>query len=145
MAIQQTTPPEARALLARGYRYIDVRTEAEFANGHPEGAVNIPVVFIDPATRQMNPNPEFVAVVAANFPKDTALVIGCQAGARSQKAAELLEAAGYTKLVNMQGGYGGARDQSGRTIVPGWHECDLPVSTVCGPGETYATLRAAVK
>jgi len=142
MAIVQATPMEAQTLLAQGYRYIDVRTAGEFANGHPAGAVNIPVVYPDPATHQMVVNPEFVAVVGAHFPRDARLVVGCQAGGRSQRAAEMLAQAGYATVVNMQGGFGGLRDQSGHTVVLGWSECGLPVCRDCGPENSYAGLRA---
>src|ERR1043166_6804806 len=116
MAIQQTTPPQAHELLGQGYRYIDVRTEPEFANGHPSEAVNIPVVVPDPATRQMTVNPDFLRVVEAHFPKDAKLIVGCQAGGRSQRAAEMMAQAGYAHVANMQGGFGGAHDDSGRTV-----------------------------
>ena len=140
MPIKQLTPEEAHALLAQGYRYIDVRTEGEFADGHPATAVNVPVVFPDPATRQMVVNPDFLAVVEAHFPKDAAIIVGCQAGARSQRAADLLAQAGYSCVANMQGGFGGARDQSGRTAVPGWAECGLPICRACGTDNSYAGL-----
>jgi rhodanese-related sulfurtransferase len=143
MAIQQVTPDEAHKLLSEGYRYIDVRTEGEFANGHPVTAVNVPVVFPDPATRQMIINPDFVGVVEAHFPKDASIVVGCQAGGRSQRAAELLAEAGYTRVVNMQGGFGGARDETGRTVVAGWNERGLPVCKDCGAANSYAALRTA--
>ena len=68
--------------------YIDVRTEREFANGHPQGAVNIPVAFPDPA-RGMMMNPDFVKVVEANFPHDKKIIVGCQAGPRSNAAARI--------------------------------------------------------
>ncbi len=141
MGIQQTTPEAAYALLNQGYRYLDVRTEPEFANGHPAGAVNIPVVLPDPTTRQIVINPDFLAVVAAHFPKDATIVVGCQSGGRSQHAAEIMAAAGYTHVVNMQGGFGGLRDQMGRSITPGWSECGLPTCTDCGPENSYAGLR----
>src|SRR6266446_1057891 len=104
MSIKQTTPPEARQLMAAGYQYIDVRTEGEFAAGHPEGAVNIPVVFPDPVTRQMAVNREFLPTIEKHFARDARLVLGCQSGGRAQRAAEILEAAGYTDIYNMQGG-----------------------------------------
>jgi len=131
--------------LAEGYRYVDVRTEPEFVNGHPAGAVNVPVVFPDPATRQMTMNPDFLPVVQAHFPADAKIVVGCQAGGRSQRAAEMMVQAGYTDVVNMQGGFGGMRDQTGRTVVPGWSECGLPVCKDCGPENSYAGLRSNVK
>ena len=141
MAIKQITPPEAHQLVGRGYRYLDVRTEAEFAAGHPASAVNIPVLVRDAASGQMAPNPEFLAVVAAHFAKDADIVVGCMSVMRSQRAAEMMAAAGYTNLANMQGGFGGARDQSGRTVTPGWAEAGLPVCKDCGPENSYAGLR----
>jgi len=140
MAIRQVTPDEAHKLLAEGYRYIDVRTEGEFANGHPATAINVPVVFPDPSTRQMVMNPDFVRVIEAHFPKDASIIVGCQAGGRSQRAAEVLTQAGYSRVVNMQGGFGGARDQNGRTIVAGWQEEGLPVCQDCGAQNSYAGL-----
>ena len=145
MSIRQTTPREANQLIEQGYRYIDVRTEREFAFGHPATAVNLPVLVPDPATRQMALNPDFLPVVEAHFPKDSKIIVGCQAGGRSQRAAELLEQAGYTIVVNMQGGFAGARDQSGRTVVPGWSECGLPTCRDCGLDNSYAGLRSAVR
>ena len=139
MAIRQVTPDEANTLLNEGYRYIDVRTEPEFANGHPAGAVNIPIAAPDPRTGQMTINPDFLAVVGAHFPKAAKIVLGCQSGPRSQHAAELLARAGYETVVNMHGGFGGARDQIG------WSESGLPVCRDCGPENAYAGLRQAKK
>ena len=141
MPIRQIAPDEAYKLFDEGYRYVDVRTEAEFANGHPATAVNVPVVLPDPETRQMVMNPDFVRVVEAHFPKDARLIVGCQAGGRSQRAAEVLTQAGYSQVLNMQGGFGGARDQSGRTVVAGWNERGLPVCKDCGAENSYAALR----
>src|SRR5207249_11390414 len=116
MEIPQTTPPEAHETLQRhpDAVYLDVRTEAEFEAGHPAGARNVPVVFFDEAAGKPVPNPEFLAVVERNFAPTTKLVIGCQAGGRSQRACEILEEAGYGDVTNVRGGFGGAHDQSGR-------------------------------
>ena len=58
MAIKEITPQQAHETLSadKSVVYIDVRTAQEFANGHPAGAVNIPVAFADPA-RGMVLNP----------------------------------------------------------------------------------------
>ena len=56
---------------------------------------------------------EFAAVVEKVIPRDTKLIVGCQAGGRSQRACEILEEAGYTDLTNVVGGFGGQRDASG--------------------------------
>jgi rhodanese-related sulfurtransferase len=144
MDIRQTTPPEAHALLTKrpDAVYLDVRTEEEFAAGHPAGARNVPLVFLDPATRQARPNPDFVAVVEKNFPRATTLVVGCQAGGRSQRACELLAEAGFTDLTNVRGGFGGARDQTGHVAVPGWRDEGLPVELGEIAGARYRDLRA---
>ena len=107
--------------------YIDVRTEQEFQNGHVPKSINIPVVWPDPSTRQMKPNPYFVRTVSAQFTKDRKIILGCQAGGRSQFAAELLVQDGFQDVTNMQGGFGGARDPMGRVIAPGWAQLGFPV------------------
>src|SRR5262249_46700614 len=143
MPIQQTTPEEAQQLIGQGYRYIDVRTEEEFAAGHPATAVNIPVASPHPATGQMMMNPDFLAVTQAHFPKDARVIVGCQSGGRSQRAAEILAQAGYMHVANMQGGFGGMHDQMGRVVVPGWSGSGLPVCSNCGAANTYAGLHAS--
>src|SRR5580698_4390075 len=107
MAIIQAEPPQAHETLTKnpGAIYLDVRTESEFAQGHPEGAINVPVVFIK-GPGQMELNGEFVNVVAKVLPREKKLVVGCLAGGRSQRACELLEAAGYSDLTNVRGGFG---------------------------------------
>jgi rhodanese-related sulfurtransferase len=144
MAIKQITPPQAHEILDKDPTviYLDVRTVPEFTAGHPQRGINIPVVFFDQRTRQPVPNPDFLAVVEATLPKDATVIVGCQAGGRSQRAAEIMAQAGYTNVANMQGGFGGARDQTGRVVVPGWQESGLPVSTENGEGMSYASLAA---
>ena len=131
MDIPQTTPSEAFATLQQHPEaiYLDVRTEGEFEAGHPAGARNIPVLELDPATREPRPNPDFVATVERTLPRATKLIVGCQAGGRSQHACELLAQAGWKDVTNVRGGFGGARDHSGRVVVPGWREAGLPVET----------------
>lgn len=141
MSIKQVTPDEAHQLVEAGSRYVDVRTEEEFAAGHPTPAVNIPVAMPHPASGQMQLNDDFVAVVEAHFPKDTALLLGCLSGGRSQHAAQMLEQAGYTNLSNVRGGYGGQHDPMGRSIVPGWAEQGLPTSRECTDANSYESLK----
>jgi rhodanese-related sulfurtransferase len=141
MAIKHQTPPKAHQALRSNPSaiYLDVRTEAEFAAGHPEGAINIPVAFMKGG--QMQINPDFVEIVEKVIPRETPLVVGCMAGGRSMRACEMLEAeAGYTDLTNVTGGFGGQRDQSGTIVVVGWAEAGLPVSTELGERH-YAAIR----
>jgi rhodanese-related sulfurtransferase len=146
MAIKEITPQQAHDMLTANADavYIDVRTEREFANGHPQGAVNIPVAFPDPA-RGMMVNSDFVKVVEANFPKEKKIVVGCQAGPRSNAAAGMLQQAGFQDVSNMLGGFGGMRDQMGNVSAAGWAASGLPVSNDNGEGVSYQSLSAKVR
>jgi rhodanese-related sulfurtransferase len=146
MAIKEITPQEAHDILSKdpSVVYIDVRTEREFANGHPQGAVNIPVAFPDPA-RGMMMNPDFVRVVEANFPHEKNIIVGCQTGPRSNAAAGLLQQAGFVEVSNMLGGFGGMRDPMGTVIAPGWAGSALPVSNDNGEGVSYQSLSAKAR
>jgi len=142
MPIKQVEPPEAHEILQKNPAgvYLDVRTEAEFANGHPEGAINIPVVFIK-GPGQFEVNAEFLLVAEKILPKEAKLVVGCMAGGRSQRACEMLEQIGYGDLTNLRGGFGGARDAAGRLVVKGWRDAGLPVSDEVGQKNSYQALR----
>lgn len=146
MAVKEITPPQTNEILSADPSaiYIDVRTEREFANGHPQGAVNIPIAFPDPA-RGMVMNPDFVKVVESHFPKEKKIIVGCQAGPRSNAAAGLLQQAGYQDVANMVGGFGGMRGPSGNVIALGWAAAGLPVSQDNGEGVSYQSLSAKVR
>jgi rhodanese-related sulfurtransferase len=135
---KRVSPPEAAELLGQGWQYLDVRSIPEFEEGHPAGAANIPLLHLQ--NGRMAPNPDFQRVVEASYPRDTKLVVGCKTGGRSAQAAALLEAAGYTSLVDMRGGMAGERDALGRTTVPGWAAAGLPVEQTAAPGRSYADL-----
>lgn len=134
MPIRSIDPDAAHAEM-RGttHAFIDVRTPEEYAAGHPRDAVNIPWALAHPATG-MAPNPDFVATVARHYGKATPLYLSCQMGGRSMKACADLQAAGYTDLVNVDGGYGGRPDR------PGWAQRGLPVAR--DDGTTYESLKA---
>jgi rhodanese-related sulfurtransferase len=141
MPIKQQKPTDAHDTLTKNPDaiYLDVRTEGEFAQGHATGAINVPVVFIKgPGNMQLND--DFTTVVEKVLPKNAKLIVGCQAGGRSQRACEILEEAGYTDLTNVVGGFGGQRDQSGAVIVKGWRDEGLPTSTETGDA-SYQSLR----
>jgi rhodanese-related sulfurtransferase len=146
MAVKDITPQQAHEFLTTNPDavYIDVRSEREFTNGHPAGAVNIPVAFPDPA-RGMMMNADFVKVVEANFAHDKKIVVGCQAGPRSNAAAGFLQQAGFTNISNMVGGFGGMRDPMGTVIAPGWASSGLPVSEDNGEGVSYESLKVKLK
>lgn len=125
MTIQRVSPQEALRLVGEeGYTFVDVRSVPEFEAGHPAGAYNIP--WAHAVGGSMQPNADFLAVMAKRFPKDTRLLLACRSGARSMRAAEALEAAGYTQLVDQRAGWDGARDAFGRVQEPGWSGAGLP-------------------
>jgi rhodanese-related sulfurtransferase len=136
--IPRVSPEEAKKLLDEGYTYIDVRTVAEYAAGHPTGARNVPVMIQSP--QGMAPNPDFLEVVEANYPRDAKLVVGCKAGTRSARAAEMLAGAGFTSVVDQRAGFEGPRNAFGALAEPGWAPAGLPIETETAGG-AYAELR----
>ena len=70
---------------------VDVRTAAEWNEGHIPGAVHVPLMQID----------EHVKALRDAGP----LVLHCQGGARSVIAASVLQVTGITDVTNVEGGY----------------------------------------
>ena len=135
MAVKRISPEEARDLVeSQGYTYLDVRSVPEFEAGHPTGAYNVPLLHMGPGG--MSPNPDFMSVVQKAFPPDARLVLGCKGGGRSLKAAELLQAVGFTNVVDQRAGF------EGNPAEPGWRPKGLPTSAEAAPGRAYETLRA---
>jgi rhodanese-related sulfurtransferase len=133
MSVTRVKPKEAAKLLAEGWQYVDVRSIPEFEGGHPPGAFNVPLMHFTPG-QGMSPNPRFGEVMAARFPREQKLVIGCKAGGRSNRAAQLLLAAGYTQVVDMAGGW------EGEDGVPGWRPEGLPVEKETPAGHGWEAL-----
>ncbi len=81
---------------------IDVCEPAEYATGHAAGARNVPLASLEGS---------------ANLPKNKALplVILCQTGARSARAAAILRKLGFEKTHVLAGG------------LAAWREANLPV------------------
>ena len=84
---------------------LDVRTAAEFAEGHLERAINIDYHQSD-----------FVEKAKAALPLDKTIAVYCRSGRRSAGAAGKLGEDGY-KLVNLKGG------------IIAWKEANMPVIT----------------
>ena len=76
----------------REYLIIDVRSRREFREDHLNGAINIPLSEIKKNVEK------FVSS------KNKKLLICCEYGVRSRKAAEILEDLGYTQVYNLKGG-----------------------------------------
>ena len=139
MAFTRISPTEAKARMDEGYTYVDVRSVPEYEQGHPTGAHNVPLMH--QGSGGMSPNPDFLAVMQAAYPRDARLVIGCKSGGRSQRAAMMLEGAGFVKLLEMRGGYSGEGDAMGRVVERGWADAGLPVSREATTGGTWTELR----
>ena len=72
---------------------LDVRTPAEFAEGHVPGAINIP-------------NGELAARVAELADaKGRDIVVYCRSGVRAAQALDVLDKAGFKRLFHLQGDY----------------------------------------
>jgi rhodanese-related sulfurtransferase len=140
--LETTNPSGAKRLLdsEEGWTYVDVRSPEEYGEGHVTGAVNVPIALRSPAGG-MAPNPEFLAVMKKKFSPDARLVLGCAAGGRSRRAGEILEEAGFRRLVNMHGGFSGARDPAGQVVERGWADCGFPTESGQPSGRAYADLK----
>jgi hydroxyacylglutathione hydrolase len=80
---------------------VDVRKEAEFADGHVKDAVNVPLHTLnDPGSM-------------ADFEDTDNIYVHCAGGYRSVIAASILKKEGIHNLRNVLGGYNAIRQQSG--------------------------------
>jgi rhodanese-related sulfurtransferase len=96
---------------------IDVRTPAEYAGLHAEGARLVPLDKLAPA-----------AVMASRAgPAGEPVYVLCQSGARAAKACAAFRAAGYPNVVIVEGG------------TAAWERAGLPV--VRGPGRVISLER----
>ena len=90
--------------LKAGTIVIDVRTPAEYAAGHLEGAVDMDVQ-----------STGFTAQIAALDPKGS-YVVYCRSGARAANAEAMMKSRGFTDVVNA-GGIDAAAKATGLKIV----------------------------
>lgn len=84
--------PAALAAIEQGAVVIDVRTDEEVKDGMLPGAIHIPHQKI------------LEGVSALNLSNDDTIVLHCRSGNRSGMAASMLQAEGYTHIIN-GGGY----------------------------------------
>ena len=80
---------------------IDVRTPAEYSEGHLDGAVNIDVQDANFGT------------ILSQLPTDGEYVVYCRSGNRSAQAAEIMKASGFTNVTDA----GGVSDASAKTGI----------------------------
>jgi rhodanese-related sulfurtransferase len=137
--IKRISPQEANEKVAEGWTYVDVRTIEEFAEGHPAGAVNIPIMHA--GAGGMTPNPDFVRVMSAAFEKDAKIVCGCKAGGRSMRAAQALVGEGFTNVLDQRAGWDGARNPFGQVTEPGWSRSGLPTEQGQPAGRSWEDMK----
>lgn len=137
MAVNNIPVTTAHERQLAGANLVDVRSTAEYNSGHPAGAVNVPLMEPDEDTGQMTSNPDFVRVMQANFEGSQPMMLTCQSGMRSARAAQMLEAFGFVDVSNVVGGFGGSRQPGGDK---GWTDHELPVETQAPAGRTYTDL-----
>ena len=90
---QTVSAGEAKRMMEelQGYFLVDVRTVDEYAEGHIEGAVLIPV-------------DEILERAEAELPdKDAVIFVYCRSGVRSARAADGLAGLGYSQVYDMGG------------------------------------------
>jgi rhodanese-related sulfurtransferase len=136
------SPEEASTLLEQGYVYVDVRSQPEFEQGHVPGALNVPLMHMGPGG--MVPNPEFLTVMEGAFDRSESLIVGCKAGSRSRRAAEMLVKAGYQDIADLTTGWEGSRDAFGR-VAPGWSKKGLPIETGNPSGQGYEDVKSKAR
>jgi rhodanese-related sulfurtransferase len=99
-------PADVRDIAAMAAILVDVRGFDEFAGGHAEGAVCIPLADLERR--------------AGEIPTDRAVGLICRSGARSALAADRLRALGFDNVVDVRGG------------LDAWRTAGLPVSAQRG-------------
>ncbi len=83
--------------------FIDVSDAAAFASGHVTGSKNIPLADIDKRLKDLPSN------------KQTPLIVVCASGVSANKAAALLRAKGYERVMPLEQG------------LSGWKAAGMPV------------------
>jgi rhodanese-related sulfurtransferase len=120
-------PSDAYALVkaATDARLIDVRTRPEWDYvGHAPDSSLLEWNVYPEGTR----NPDFLAELRILAPDPEAPVLFlCRSGVRSDGAARMAAAAGYSKAFNVLEGFEGDKDARGqRGTLGGWRKAGLP-------------------
>jgi len=126
----------------------DVRTRAEAMYVGMASTVDALVPFVEHqeimsdwderrTMYKLDPNQDFVPeferrMAELGLDKDAPVILLCRSGDRSSKAADRLQAAGYTKVYSVPEGFEGDRasdgPKKGQRVINGWKNSDLPWS-----------------
>ena len=85
------------------YQFVDVRSAADYAKGHIEGAINVPY------GKDMHKN-------FSKLPKNKTLILNCYSGQTASQAMAALEIMGY-EVYNLSGGMNNGWLANGKTLV----------------------------
>ncbi len=93
--IKVLTPQEFHdsIITKKDIQLVDVRTDAEFEEGHLQDALNMDVMEADFSTE------------AEKLNLENPVYVYCRSGKRSAKAALILKDLGFKEIYDMQGGY----------------------------------------
>ena len=97
--IAEVTPQEALAAQHEGAALIDVRDEAEIAQGSPRGAHRLGRSFLELRVEEAVPD------------LDRIVLVTCGSGVRSLFAAQELQQLGYTDVRSVAGGFNRWKDE----------------------------------
>jgi rhodanese-related sulfurtransferase len=84
--------PFAGAIKTQELNVLDVRRQGEYGSAHLESSVNLPLDYLNSTMDQVD--------------KDTTYHVHCAGGYRSMIFISILQARGYEKLINVNGGWG---------------------------------------
>jgi len=104
---QSVGPMDAVRLVTQGAVLLDVRSQAEFDSGHILDAKHVPQ---DQLASSIETLKKY---------KDKVVIACCESGMRSGAAARLLQAQGFTKVVNLKGGLQAWRAENLPVVKPG--------------------------
>lgn len=90
MMLDTISGEAAKNLVRDGALLVDVRSTSEYADGHIQGALNIPVDQIESRAAELG---DHAATV----------VVYCRSGQRSARAQKILKAAGFETVHNLGG------------------------------------------
>lgn len=98
----KTLSPSEAVVLMNDERTIivDVREPTEFAEGHIEGARNIPLGKLDERAGELESH------------KDLPIIVNCQSGTRSMAAGKKLTQLGFKQIHELRGGMFAWKDQN---------------------------------
>lgn len=154
------TPQQAHDMKVgnpRGVALFDVRTRAEAMYVGMAAGVDALVPFVehqeimtdwdDKRTMyKLEPNQDFVTEIGRRLQemgleRTAPVILICRSGDRSSKAADRLQAAGYTQVYSVPEGFEGDRAESGakkgQRTVNGWKNAELPWSYKLDKAKMY--------